>query len=376
MPPPPSPCCRKRSSNKKIGSKLKILRTNQTPRVRAVAPPAEPQSTTIRRPVPIADFDSSDPSVEWRPMNSILLALTMLCTTPGLAVAASPGSKAMSGTQDPESESQLRKRQLRGEYGRYRANNDLTYYHLDIRVSPETKTITGKVTVGFRMLADDHRIQLDLNSDLSVDKIVLDSAELPFEREFNAVFIDNPDGFKAGEKYSLDFHYSGAPKSSSRFGGISFDEDPAGRPWMYTACEGPGSSYRWPCKDQWRDEVESMDISVAVPNGLTDVSNGRYMGKEDLGDGFTRWKWRVHYPINSYNVSINVAAYEHFSDQIGELTLDYYALPEDLKKAKKQFAQAKPMMETFQHYFGEYPFIKDGYKLVQVPYSGWSTNPP
>ena len=303
-------------------------------------------------------------------MNSILLALTMLCTTPGMGVAASPWSEALSVAQDPEANERQRKRQLRGEYGRYRANNDLTYYHLDIRVSPETKTIRGKVTVGFRMLSDDNRIQLDLNSDLSVDKIVLDSAELPFEREFNAVFIDNPDGFKVGKEYSLDFHYSGAPKSSGRFGGISFDEDPAGRPWIYTACEGPGSSYWWPSKDQWRDEVESMDISVAVPNGLTDVSNGRYMGKKDLGDGYTRWKWHVHYPINSYNVSINVAAYEHFSDRLGELTLDYYALPEDLDRAKKQFAQAKPMMEAFQHYFGEYPFVKDGYKLVQVPYSG------
>jgi aminopeptidase N len=28
------------------------------------------------------------------------------------------------------------------------------------------------------------------------------------------------------------------------------------------------------------------------------------------------------------------------------------------------------MVEAFQHYFGEYPFAKDGYKLIEVPYSG------
>ena len=50
--------------------------------------------------------------------------------------------------------------------------------------------------------------------------------------------------------------------------------------------------------------------------------------------------------------------------------LDFYALPEDLDKAKKQFAQAKGMLEAYQHYFGEYPFKKDGYKLIEVPYSG------
>jgi len=31
---------------------------------------------------------------------------------------------------------------LRGQYGRYRANNDLLFYHLDVRVDPEKKSIT------------------------------------------------------------------------------------------------------------------------------------------------------------------------------------------------------------------------------------------
>jgi aminopeptidase N len=45
-------------------------------------------------------------------------------------------------------------------------------------------------------------------------------------------------------------------------------------------------------------------------------------------------------------------------------------LPANLDKARKQFAQVKPMLEAFEHYFGEYPFVKDGFKLIEVPYSG------
>src|ERR1700741_1577517 len=52
---------------------------------------------------------------------------------------------------------------LRGQYGRYRANNDLLFYHLDVRVDPEKKSIAGTNTVRFKMLADDTRIQLDLS---------------------------------------------------------------------------------------------------------------------------------------------------------------------------------------------------------------------
>ena len=69
-------------------------------------------------------------------------------------------------------------------------------------------------------------------------------------------------------------------------------------------------------------------------------------------------------------MSLNIGNYVHFSDTLGDLTLDFYVLPENLEKAKRQFAQAKPMIEAFQKYFGEYPFKKDGYKLIEVPYSG------
>ena len=60
-----------------------------------------------------------------------------------------------------------------------------------------------------------------------------------------------------------------------------------------------------------------MDISVSIPNDLVDVSNGQFVGKTDLGDGYTRWDWQVHYPINSYNVSLNIGNYVHFGDQHG-----------------------------------------------------------
>src|SRR5215470_15166393 len=82
---------------------------------------------------------------------------------------------------------------LRGEYSRYRANSDLLYYHLDIRVNPEKKHISGKVTIRFKMLKDDNRIQLDLQSALAVDKIVLGETKLKYQRESGAVFVDFPE---------------------------------------------------------------------------------------------------------------------------------------------------------------------------------------
>ncbi len=259
---------------------------------------------------------------------------------------------------------------LRGNWDRYRSNNDLLFYHLDVRVDPDKKYISGKNTIRFRMVADDTRIQLDLTPALNVEKILFRSRPLKYERELGAVFVDFPETLKKGSVYEVEFHYSGNPPESGRFGGIAFRKDPAGRHWINTACQHIGASVWWPNKDQQRDEVESMRLSVSIPNDLVDVSNGKFLGKTDLGDGYTRWDWHIQYPINNYSVSLNIGRYTHFTDTAGGMTLDFYCLPENLEKAKKQFAQAGPMIECFEKYFGEYPFEKDGYKLIEVPYSG------
>jgi aminopeptidase N len=258
---------------------------------------------------------------------------------------------------------------LRGAYGPYRANNDLLFYDLHIRVDPAKKYISGSNTVRFRMLKDDARIQLDLVSTLNVDKILMGTTPLKYTREFNAVFVDFPETLRKGKVYSIDFYYSGNPAETGRFGGITFKKDPSGHDWINTACQGSGAMVWWPNKEQ-RDEVENMRLSVEIPNNLVDVSNGRFAGKTDLGDGYTRWDWVIHYPINNYCVSLNIGNYTHFSDMLGDLTLDFYCLPENLEKARKQFAQAKSMLQCYQKYFGEYPFKKDGYKLIEAPYSG------
>ena len=272
--------------------------------------------------------------------------------------------------QQPPQTSPSRADVLRGEYGPYRANNDLISYDLDVRVDPEKKFISGKNTIRFRMLNHATRIQLDLFSNLNVDKILQGLTELKYAREINTVFVDFPVPLKKNSVQVIDFYYSGSPQETGRFGGISFKKDPAGRPWITTACQGIGASIWWPNKDQQRDEVENMRLHVSIPSTLTDVSNGRLDGKTDLGDGYTRYDWSIHYPINNYCVSLNIGSYEHFSDQLGDLTMDFYCLPENLDKARRQFAQAKPMIEAFQKYFGEYPFKHDGYKLIEVPYSG------
>src|SRR5690606_12902847 len=130
----------------------------------------------------------------------------------------------------------------------------------------------------------------------SVEKVVYKNQSLPFHREFNAVFIDFPVLIKKGSLDSFQVFYSGNPTVALKApwdGGFVFSKDSNGKPWVATANQGIGASIWWPNKDHQADEVDSMLISVQVPKGLVDVSNGRLVKKTEQKDGYTRFDWRV-----------------------------------------------------------------------------------
>lgn len=257
-----------------------------------------------------------------------------------------------------------------GTYGEYRENNDLLSYDLSIKVIPSDKYISGNNKIRFKMLKDGNKIQIDLFKNLQIKKILHNGVPLDYKRDLNAVYILFPHVLPEGSVQEIDFHYAGNPVVKGRFGCFTFQKDSLGKDWINTACQGDGSMIWWPNKDQQPDEVEQMTMRVSVPSDLKDISNGRLIETNILNNGFTEYVWQINNPINNYSVSLNIGNYVHFGEMLGKLTMDYYVLEQDLEKAKEQFSQAKPMMVTFQKYFGEYPFIEDGYKLIQAPYAG------
>jgi aminopeptidase N len=272
-----------------------------------------------------------------------------------------------------------RKDSLRGTLTPPRTCYDVYYYHLDVKVDPNTRTIRGSNAIHFEVMEDTDLLQVDLFENMNIDGIRLDGKKkLNFKREYNAVFIDLPAKLEKGAIHQLKIDYSGSPKVAKRppwDGGFIWEKDSVGNPWIAVTCQGTGASLWWPNKDHQSDEPDSMLISVTVPEGLENVSNGRLRATSKINDNWTKYDWFVSYPINNYNVTVNIGKFEHFSDNYEPdngpvLNLDYYVIPQELEKAKRQFAQVKPMMEFFYTYFGPYPFIRDGYKLIQSPHLG------
>ncbi|MEM7457130.1 MAG: M1 family metallopeptidase, partial [Planctomycetota bacterium] len=294
------------------------------------------------------------------------LLLLLVCVVP---------TPVVSQTEDGFS----RQDRLRGSITPEREWWDLKMYHLSVDFFPDEKKIAGTNVITFEALKDGQRMQVDLQEPLEITRVIYDDKETSFDREGNVYWIDFEEPLQQGSEYEIEVHYGGTPVESRNppwEGGVSWQEDEKGNPFIATSCQGIGASIWWPCKDHGYDEPDrGMQISVSVPMGLTAVSNGRLTETtEDEEAGRTTYDWLVENPINNYCVNVNIGDYVNFSEtfdgEAGALDMDYWVLNHDRERAAVQFKEAPRTIAAFEHWFGPYPFYEDSYKLVQVPYLG------
>lgn len=265
---------------------------------------------------------------------------------------------------------------LRGSITPERAWWDLKHYDLTVQIDPSTKSIKGSNKITYKVLSEAIVLQIDLQEPLKITAITQGGEPLTFRREGAVHWVTLRKKQEVGQVEQVLISYEGMPKEAIRppwDGGITWQKDSKGLPFVASSNQGIGSSIWWPLKDHPADEVDSLDMHVTVPKGLMDISNGRLVEIE-VGKDTDTFHWKVVNPINDYGVNINVGDYVHFGEKYegekGTLDMDYFVLRENLEKAKVHFQDARRMMQAFEHWFGPYPFYEDGFKLVDAPYLG------
>ena len=266
---------------------------------------------------------------------------------------------------------------LRGSITPERAWWDVTFYDLHLAVSPRDSSVRGRTGITYGVTGASRDLQVDVQTPLQVDSVVQDGARLAYRRDGNVVFVTPSAAQPVGTRRTITVYYHGQPRVARNApwdGGVVWGRDSLGRPWIATAVQGMGASAWWPNKDTQADEPDSQRVAITVPDSLVNVSNGRLRGTTRHDDGTTTYEWFVSSPINNYDVAVNAAHYAHFADSYegegGRLTMDFYVLDYELPRARRQFAQAKPMLRCFEEWFGPFPWYADGFKLVETPHLG------
>src|ERR1051326_2633157 len=256
---------------------------------------------------------------------------------------------------------------LTGSINRYRSCYDVHYYDLDLDVDIVHERIRGRVDIYYSAQANFDTLLLDLHPQLKIDSLGDKNARC--HRNKDALFIIYKDGVRAGERKELSIWYSGKPVNVVGRGAVVWDKDRHGNALVNTTCQGLGAHLWWPCKDLLYDEADSASISVNIPKGLFCVSNGK-LRKREVNGRKERFTWFVASTINVYNVSFNIGNYLHFQlpykNESGLHGLDFYVLPDNYFRAQEQFKQCADVISFYEKMFGEYPWWKDGYKMIET----------
>ncbi|MCU0422304.1 MAG: M1 family metallopeptidase [Bacteroidia bacterium] len=267
-----------------------------------------------------------------------------------------------------------------GKLNKNRSWFDVVYYDITIKVIPEQKSIIGSNFVWFSETKKGKIMQIDIHPFIEIDSIVSGGKKLSYERDSSVVLINMPSRKRKGIK-QIGIYFHGKPliaKNAPWDGGFIFTKDSSGNDWVGVAVQSIGASAWLPCKDHNSDEPDSIKMKLIVPQGLTGVSNGRLIDEGNVDQHYKYFTWEVQYPINPYNITVNVGKYALITDyymprytsELLPLKLSYYVLDYNKLKAQKHFKQVHGMMAAFEKHFGPYPFWNDGYKLVETPYWG------
>lgn len=262
-----------------------------------------------------------------------------------------------------------------------RKNFDVTFYNLDITISPDSRTLSGWVEIKSLALNNIDSIQLDLDQPLTIDELHWQTREgesLVYSRNYRSVYVKLPNRIAKGTLFSVHIKYHGKPIVAAKppwEGGLVWKKDKQKNDWVGVACEIEGASIWFPCKDQTSDEPDSTHMCFTIPDTfLFVVSNGVFLGSERKGNTQS-FNWKIGYPVNLYDITFYVGNFVKVEDIYKgisgkELQLNYYVLKPNAEKAAKHFQQVKKHLKAYEELYGEYSWYNDGFKLVESPYAG------
>lgn len=271
---------------------------------------------------------------------------------------------------------------------RYFAHLDLamdsTSMHYDIHfqdchwwINPGEYYIKGLIQTHFNVHIEElTEINLDFVTDsMTIHEIRLNGAiqnyTLDGRNQKLTLTFDPP--LIRGENHVLSIDYEGVPEYVG-FG--SFVTGTSGSaPVLWTLSEPYGAKTWWPCKQDLRDKIDSLNVRITTPKGYLAASNGLLTQTDTLASGELSFLFQHRYPITTYLVALAVTNYEKLENYIAldngdSLLFTNYVYPQIANIVQEDLKSTELCMNLFTQLFGEYPFIDEQYGHAQFSWGG------
>ncbi len=233
---------------------------------------------------------------------------------------------------------------------------------LELSVDMPNEQITGKENITFSIKRNCKPV-FNFSRNMKVKHIKLGMKKIKFTQIGNLLRLDTL--LSANKKEQLSINYEGKPEKGLFF----YSKDSA--KYLFSINE-PISAPGWfMCNDTPKDKF-FFSISASVDSGYNIISNGKKI-HDSFTEGKRRVVWETSYPIASYLTALYVGKYSETSRIINSgnnaLQISVYSYPSDAQLAEKSIPIVNDAINRLGKYFGEFPFIKDKFAIVEIPWN-------
>ncbi|MGI9652724.1 M1 family aminopeptidase [Chryseobacterium sp. RLHN22] len=251
-------------------------------------------------------------------------------------------------------------------------NYDLQYQRMDVSIDPAVHNISGSVTSHFKPNQAMNSIYFDLNINMFATQVIYHGQNLVLQQfSSNELKIDFPNTLPANVLDSITIQYHGAPSLANN----AFFTNTQGSSAVLSTLNEPYGAQDWfPTKQSLNDKIEKFDIKVTTPAQYSVAANGKLMSETILGNGQKRTFWRTQYPIAAYLVALSITNFVKLNDTMGTPPFPFvnYLYPSTSTDATSManIDWTKTVMDTFETYFGAYPFRNEKYGHMEFTAGG------
>jgi aminopeptidase N len=291
------------------------------------------------------------------------------CSLSKSAAYSKPSKKSRAGTNDNI---------LMNRY-------DVHFYYIDLNVERNTTVISGSTTIGTTVMsASLDTFCFELNPSLVIDSIEYNNQNLAYTRVGAITYALLPSPQTQNTTLSVKIYYKGdASITGAGAIGDGFSTGTSaswGNAATWSLSE-PFSAYEWfPCKQFLQDKADSAWVFVTTDKTNKAGSNGLLEGIDSLLPGNkSRYRWKTHYPIDYYLISVAVAKYVDYTiyahpaampnDSIPIVNY-VYDNPATLTNFKPRIDSVPMVLEYYSELFGLYPFSQEKYGHCMAPFGG------
>lgn len=252
-------------------------------------------------------------------------------------------------------------------------NYDLQYQRMDVSLDPAVKNISGSVTSHFKPTQNMGSVYFDLSNTLTVSQVKYHGANITSFQQLSTkeIKIDFPASIPANTLDSLTIYYSGVPSSANSAFSTGLQ---SGTPVLSTLSEPYGAQDWFPTKQSLNDKIERFDFKITTPNAYSVAANGKLMSETSLPNNQKLTFWRTMYPTAAYLIALSITNFVKLTDTIGNPPFPFlnyiYPSTQTVASNMTNIDWTKQIMNTFETYFGEYPFRNEKYGHMEYMYGG------